>query len=69
MDFYTSIGKIRFMVWDTAGQEKLACLRDVYYIGANCAIIMFDDGSRITYKKSLNGLKILVEFAIIFLLF
>ena len=51
MDFYTSIGKIRFMVWDTAGQEKLACLRDGYYIDANCAIIMFDVGSRITYKN------------------
>ena len=39
------------MVWDTAGQEKLACLRDGYYIGAHCAIIMFDVCSRITYKN------------------
>ena len=51
MDFYTSRGKIRFEVWDTAGQEKLACLRDGYYIDAQCAIIMFDVGSRITYKN------------------
>ena len=51
MDFYTSRGKIRFMVWDTAGQEKLASLRDGYYIGAKCAIIMFDVCSRITYKN------------------
>lgn len=51
MDFCTSRGKIRFMVWDTAGQEKLSGLRDGYYIGADCAIIMFDVCSRITYKN------------------
>ena len=51
MVFCTSRGKIRFQVWDTAGQEKLACLRDGYYIGANCAIIMFDVCSRVTYKN------------------
>jgi len=51
MDFYTSRGKIRFVVWDTAGQEKLSQLRDGYYIGANCAILMFDVCSRITYKN------------------
>ena len=51
MDFWTSRGKIRFQVWDTAGQEKLSCLRDGYYIGAHCAIIMFDVCSRVTYKN------------------
>ena len=51
MVFFTSRGKIRFQVWDTAGQEKLASLRDGYYIGANCAIIMFDVCSRVTYKN------------------
>ena len=30
MTFYTTSGKIRFMVWDTAGQEKLSGLRDGY---------------------------------------
>ena len=42
---------IKFDIWDTAGQEKLACLRDGYYIGAHCAIIMFDVCSRVTYKN------------------
>lgn len=51
MDFFTSRGRIRLMVWDTAGQEKLACLRDGYYIGAHCAIIMFDVCARVTYKN------------------
>ena len=32
-------------------KEKLACLRDGYYIGAHCAIIMFDVCSRVTYKN------------------
>jgi len=51
MEFTTSRGKVKFMVWDTAGQEKLSGLRDGYYIGADCAIIMFDVCSRITYKN------------------
>jgi GTP-binding nuclear protein Ran len=38
-------------LWDTAGQEKLGGLREGYYIGANCAIIMFDVTSRISYKS------------------
>ena len=46
-----SKGKIYIQVWDTACQEKLACLRDGYYIGAHCAIIMFDVCSRVTYKN------------------
>lgn len=30
--FHTTRGKIRFNVWDTAGQEKFGGLRDGYYI-------------------------------------
>ena len=51
MVFSTTKGKIKFNVWDTAGQEKLSGLRDGYYIDAHCAIIMFDVTSRITYKN------------------
>ena len=51
MPFFTSHGKILFNVWDTAGQEKLGGLRDGYYIGGNCGIIMFDVCSRITYSN------------------
>ena len=49
--FYTNHGPIKFNIWDTAGQEKLGGLREGYYIGGNCAIIMFDVTSRITYKN------------------
>merc|ERR1712025_692594 len=51
MPFYTSKGQINFNVWDTAGQEKLGGLRDGYYIGGQCGIIMFDVCSRITYSN------------------
>jgi GTP-binding nuclear protein Ran len=51
MPFYTNHGQINFNVWDTAGQEKLGGLRDGYYIGGNCGIIMFDVCSRITYSN------------------
>ena len=54
LDFYTSSGLIRFNVWDTAGQEKFGGLRDGYYINGNCAIIMFDVTSRVTYKNVPN---------------
>nr|CAB3470780.1 unnamed protein product [Digitaria exilis] len=51
LDFATSHGKLRFYCWDTAGQEKFGGLRDGYYINGQCAIIMFDVTSRITYKN------------------
>merc|ERR1719498_228519 len=51
MAFFTNHGQIRFNVWDTAGQEKLGGLRDGYYIGGHCGIIIFDVCSRITYSN------------------
>ena len=52
--FHTNRGEIVFNVWDTAGQEKFGGLRDGYYIQAQCAIIMFDVTSRITYQRVPN---------------
>lgn len=52
--FHTNFGPIRFNCWDTAGQEKFGGLRDGYYIQGQCAIIMFDVTSRITYKNVPN---------------
>ena len=49
--FTTNLGPITFNVWDTAGQEKFGGLRDGYYIQGQCAIIIFDVTSRITYKN------------------
>lgn len=54
LDFHTNFGPLRFNVWDTAGQEKYGGLRDGYYIQGECAIIMFDVTSRITYKNIPN---------------
>ena len=41
-------------MWDTAGQEKFGGLRDGYYIQGQCAVIMFDVTSRVTYKNVPN---------------
>ncbi len=46
----TNIGKVKLNLWDTAGQEKLSGLREGYYIAADCAIVMFDVTSIITFK-------------------
>eukprot|EP00532_Pseudo-nitzschia_australis_P013173 CAMPEP_0168213854 /NCGR_PEP_ID=MMETSP0140_2-20121125/5028_1 /TAXON_ID=44445 /ORGANISM="Pseudo-nitzschia australis, Strain 10249 10 AB" /LENGTH=216 /DNA_ID=CAMNT_0008140755 /DNA_START=702 /DNA_END=1352 /DNA_ORIENTATION=+ len=54
LKFHTNRGPIKFNVWDTAGQEKFGGLRDGYYIQGQCAIIMFDVTSRITYKNVPN---------------
>jgi GTP-binding nuclear protein Ran len=50
-----------FSTWDTAGQEKFGGLRDGYYIMGQCAIIMFDVTSRITYKNVPNWHRDLVR--------
>merc|ERR1712130_527636 len=46
---------------DTAGQEKFGGLRDGYYIQGQCAIIMFDVTSRVTYKNVPNWHRDLVR--------
>ena len=50
--FNTTNGNVIFDVWDVAGQERYGGLRDAYFIGANCAIIMFDRTSRVSYENA-----------------
>merc|ERR1712159_110267 len=50
LSFHTDQGPITFSVWDTAGQEKFGGLRDGYYIGGHCCIIMFDVTNRDSYR-------------------
>ncbi|KAF9155516.1 GTP-binding nuclear protein gsp1/Ran [Linnemannia schmuckeri] len=61
LGFTTNYGNILFDTWDTAGQEKFGGLRDGYYIGGQCAIIMFDLTSRITYRSVPNWHRDLVR--------
>jgi len=61
LEFHTNRGQLVFNVWDTAGQEKFGGLRDGYYIQGQCAIIMFDVTSRITYKSVPNWHRDLVR--------
>ncbi|KAJ3357464.1 GTP-binding nuclear protein spi1 [Allomyces macrogynus ATCC 38327] len=61
LTFQTNFGQICFNTWDTAGQEKFGGLRDGYYIAGQCAIIMFDVTSRITYKNVPNWHRDLVR--------
>ncbi|KAJ2838112.1 hypothetical protein FBU31_000995, partial [Coemansia sp. 'formosensis'] len=61
LKFATNRGEITFNTWDTAGQEKFGGLRDGYYIQGQCAIIMFDVTSRITYKNVPNWHRDLVR--------
>jgi GTP-binding nuclear protein Ran len=49
LNLYTNKGKVVLELWDTCGQEKYGGLRDGYYIGAHCAILMFDTTSKQTY--------------------
>merc|ERR1711908_72247 len=61
LKFTTNCGPLSFNVWDTAGQEKFGGLRDGYYIQGQCAIIMFDVTSRVTYKNVPNWHRDLVR--------
>lgn len=61
LKFFTNFGCLQFNCWDTAGQEKFGGLRDGYYIQGQCAIIMFDVTSRVTYKNVPNWHRDLVR--------
>jgi len=51
LNLMTNNGLVKFNIWDCSGQEKLGVFRDAHYLSANCAIIMFDVTSRVTYKN------------------
>ena len=44
--------KIKYNIWDTAGQEKYRSLASMYYKGAECAIVVFDVTSRDTFEQA-----------------
>lgn len=48
--FHTNRGPIRFNIWKSAGNDKV----DAFYDHGQCAIIMFDVTSRITYQHVPN---------------
>jgi GTP-binding nuclear protein Ran len=57
-----------FTIWDTAGMEKFSGLKDGYYIGAHCAIIMMSNNiqSFVYYinliKKNCGDIPIAIVF-------
>ena len=54
---------LKINVWDTAGQEHFGGLRDGYYIGATCGMIMFDVTSKLTYRNVPNWHRDLIRIA------
>ena len=62
LTFYTTKGQIDIELWDTAGQEKTGSgLNSEYYAGADCAVIMFDVTSMITYQNVPKWFKDIVK--------
>ena len=53
MEFKDINQKIKFEIWDTAGQEKFRALARVFYNNASVCIMVYD----ITSKKSFEELK------------
>jgi len=48
--FPTSIGDIQFNIWDLDGASVETESSEEFFAGADCAILMFDTTSRISYK-------------------
>ena len=42
LDFHTNVGKIRFNVWDTAGQEAFQSITKIFYRGAHAVLLTYD---------------------------
>lgn len=52
LDLNTSHGKITLNIWDCAGDSRYCGLRDVYYIGAHCAIIFSAEKNNLTFWQN-----------------
>lgn len=57
IDLSTSLGPVRFNVWDVSGQEKLDGMYSRYFANASAALIMFDLGSALTWESIPNWIK------------
>lgn len=56
LDFYTNHGMLRFYCWDLAGQKKHKDVNEGhrYYIEGQCAILLFDFTSKVSYDNIPN---------------
>mmetsp|Transcript_30734 Transcript_30734/g.60415 ORF Transcript_30734/g.60415 Transcript_30734/m.60415 type:complete len:229 (+) Transcript_30734:67-753(+) len=44
--------QVKFEIWDTAGQERFRSLAPMYYRGASCAIVVYDQTNSVTYERA-----------------
>ncbi|KAJ1930190.1 hypothetical protein IWQ60_000515 [Tieghemiomyces parasiticus] len=52
--FQSTLGTIRFHVWDIAGRDRANALCDGYYTATHGVILMFDVTSRASYTNTLE---------------
>jgi GTP-binding nuclear protein Ran len=52
--YLSNDNEITIDIYDTAGQEKLGCLRDGYYHQADGAVVMYDSQSKLSAKNIQN---------------
>ena len=51
MEFKESNQKIKFQIWDTAGQEKFRALARVFYNNASVCIMVYDITNKRTFEE------------------
>merc|ERR1719270_449547 len=44
--------QIKFEIWDTAGQERFRSLAPMYYRGASCAVVVYDQTNAVTFERA-----------------
>lgn len=51
---YADGKSIKFLIWDTAGQEKFRAIAKIYYKDARAAVVVYDVG----HRESFDSLKV-----------
>merc|ERR1712150_202364 len=44
--------QVKFEIWDTAGQERFRSLAPMYYRGASCAVVVYDQTNAVTFERA-----------------
>ena len=55
--------KVKYLIWDTAGEERLKTLTYSYYRGCNVILIIFDVTDRNSFSKIDNWMECIDKFA------
>lgn len=53
--------QVKFEIWDTAGQERFRSLAPMYYRGASCSVVVYDQTNAVTFERAQEWVRQVIQ--------